>query len=176
MRREVLPVPAERADLLRELHSRHGSALWAFAFRLTGDRGRAEDVVQETLLRAWLSPAVLSAPDPARRAWLYTVARHLVADEWRSKRAHAEIATAEPPETSTADPSDEALETWLVAEALSRLTAEHRQVLVECFYRSRSVAEAARCLGIPQGTVKSRTHYALRALRLVLQEMGVGSR
>jgi RNA polymerase sigma-70 factor, ECF subfamily len=168
----VVLVPAEHAELLRELHGRHGSGLCAFAYRLTGDRGRAEDVVQETLLRAWLSPAVLAAPDPARRAWLYTVARHLVADEWRSKRAHAEVATAEPPETSTADPSDDVLQGWLVAEAMSRLTREHRQVLFECFFRSRSVAEAARCLGVPEGTVKSRTHYALRALRVVLQEMG----
>ena len=56
------------------------------------------------------------------------------------------------------------------------LSADHRAVLLECYYRGHSVAEAAHRLGIPEGTVKSRTHYALRALRLTLEEMGVGSR
>ena len=61
----------------------------------------------------------------------------------------------------------------MVADALTSLSAEHRAVLIECYYRGRSVAEAARRLEIPEGTVKSRTHYALRALRLALEEMGV---
>jgi RNA polymerase sigma-70 factor (ECF subfamily) len=65
------------------------------------------------------------------------------------------------------------VEVWTIAEALGRLSMPHREVLVECFYRGRSVAEAAAVLGIPPGTVKSRTHYAVRALRLVLDEMGV---
>ena len=63
----------------------------------------------------------------------------------------------------------------MVAEAVTRLSPEHRAVLVECYYRGQPVAEAARRLGVPEGTVKSRTHYALRALRLALQEMGVGA-
>lgn len=167
-------MPADRAELLRELHGQHAGALWAFAVRMTGgDRARAEDVVQETLLRAWRSPGVLEAADGARRAWLFTVARHVLIDEWRSRRSQRELPTAEPPETATGDETDAVLESWLVAEALTRLSADHRRVLVECFYCGRSVAEAARRLGVPEGTVKSRTHYALRALRLALQEMGV---
>ncbi len=71
------------------------------------------------------------------------------------------------------DETDRAVEAWTIAEALARLSDPHREVLVECFYRGRSVAEAAAVLGIPPGTVKSRTHYAVRALRLVLEEMGV---
>ena len=65
------------------------------------------------------------------------------------------------------------LTTWLVADAVTRLSAEHRAVLQETYFNGRSVADAARRLGIPEGTVKSRTHYALRALRLALEEMGV---
>jgi RNA polymerase sigma-70 factor (ECF subfamily) len=65
------------------------------------------------------------------------------------------------------------VEGWLIAEALDRLTPTHRQVLIETFYRGRSVADAAARLGVPPGTIKSRTHYALRALRLALTEMGV---
>ena len=79
----------------------------------------------------------------------------------------------EPPEQLQADQVDSMLDTWIMAEALDRLTPEHREVIVECYYRGRSTAEAAEVLRIPVGTVKSRTHYALRALRLTMQEMGV---
>ena len=66
------------------------------------------------------------------------------------------------------------MEAWTIAEALGQRSSQrHREVLVECFYRGRSVAEAAAVFGVPPGTVKSRTHYAMRALRLVLDEMGV---
>jgi RNA polymerase sigma-70 factor (ECF subfamily) len=64
---------------------------------------------------------------------------------------------------------------WVVAEAITRLSADHRAVLLECYYRGQPVAEASRRLGVPEGTVKSRTHYALRALRLALEEMGVSA-
>jgi RNA polymerase sigma-70 factor (ECF subfamily) len=104
------------------------------------------------------------------------VARNIVIDEWRTRRAHREFTTAEPPQVeSTDDRTDELLLSWVVADALTTLSADHRAVLVECYYRGRSVAEVARRLGIPEGTVKSRTHYALRALRLTLEEMGVVS-
>jgi RNA polymerase sigma-70 factor, ECF subfamily len=165
---------ASRADLMRDLHTQSGPALWRFAMRLTGgDRARAEDVVQETLLRAWRTPRILEAGADARQAWLFTVARHLVIDEWRSSRSRLEVATGELPEPGARDETDDALQTWLVAEALQRLSPDHRRVLVECYFLGRSVADAAEQIGVPPGTVKSRTHYALRALRLALQEMGV---
>ncbi|HEX5510158.1 MAG TPA: sigma factor-like helix-turn-helix DNA-binding protein, partial [Actinomycetales bacterium] len=101
--------------------------------------------------------------------------RHLVIDEWRSSRSRREFAAAEPPDTPVADETEAALESWVVAEALRRLSKEHRDVLLETYYQGRSVADAAARLGVPSGTVKSRTHYALKALRLVLEEMGVTS-
>ena len=83
---------------------------------------------------------------------------------------------AEVPEIADlGDRTDQLLLSWVVAEAVTKLSPEHRAVLVECYYRGVSVAEAARQLGVPEGTVKSRTHYALRALRLALEEMGVGA-
>jgi RNA polymerase sigma-70 factor (ECF subfamily) len=104
---------------------------------------------------------------------LFTVARNIVIDEARTKRARSEIPMGELPEPSREDSSDELLTTWLVADAVTRLSDEHRAVLQETYFNGRPVAEAARRLGIPEGTVKSRTHYALRALRLALEEMGV---
>jgi RNA polymerase sigma-70 factor (ECF subfamily) len=161
-------------DLMRALHDQHAAAVWAYVLRLTsGDRGRAQDVLQETLLRAWRHPEVLQPERGSARAWLFTTARHIVIDEWRARSVRPELLTDSVPDLATPDGVDEAMQSWLVAEALDRLSPEHRTVLVECFYRGHTVAEAAERIGVPVGTVKSRTHYALRALRLVLQEMGV---
>jgi RNA polymerase sigma-70 factor (ECF subfamily) len=77
------------------------------------------------------------------------------------------------PERGEQDKVDQLLESWVVAEAMTRLSPEHRQVLHETYFDGRSVSEAAQRLGIAPGTVKSRTHYALRALRLALEELGV---
>ncbi len=168
-------MPDDEVALMHQLHEEHAVALWRFSLRLVGrDEARAEDVVQETMLRAWRHRSVLESSPPALRAWLYTVARNIVTDEWRRQRTHRETPVAEVPERSTGDDAvDQMLLSWVVGEAITRLSPEHRAVLLECYYRGRPVAEAARRLGVPEGTVKSRTHYALRALRLALEEMGV---
>ena len=165
----------DAVTLMQQVHDEHAAALWHLALRLVGnDRSRAEEVVQETLLRAWRHRAILEEPRPALRAWLFTVARNIVIDEWRSHRAVSEVPVADVPEDGDrTDQSDQLLLSWVVAEALTQLSPDHRAVLVECFYRGRPVAEAARRLGVPEGTVKSRTHYALRSLKLALEEMGV---
>jgi RNA polymerase sigma-70 factor (ECF subfamily) len=164
--------------LMQRLHDEHAAALWRFCRRLCpDDPGRAEDVAQETLLRAWRHRTILEAPTPAVRSWLFKVARNIVIDQWRSPRSHSETTVADVPddEGRDSDDTDQLLLSWVVAEALSQLSPEHRAVLLECYYRGRPVAEAAVRLGVPEGTVKSRTHYALRALKLALQELGVGS-
>jgi RNA polymerase sigma-70 factor (ECF subfamily) len=168
-------VPDPDVLLMQRLHDDHAVALWRYCRRLVPtDQGRAEDVAQETLLRAWRHRTILDSPPQAVRAWLFTVARNIEIDQWRSARAHPETPVAELPDDGVADESDQLLLSWVVAEALTHLSREHRDVLLECYYRGRPVAEAARRLGVPEGTVKSRTHYALRALRLALEELGVG--
>lgn len=165
---------AAEDELMRALHDDHAAALWSFALGLTnGDRTRAEDVVQETLLRAWRHPQVLDQTHRSARAWLFTVARRIAIDGWRSAAARSEVSTDVPPDTPLPDDTERALQGWLVAEALGELSKAHREVLVLCFFQGYSVADAATRLGVAPGTVKSRTHYALRALRLALEEKGV---
>ncbi|WP_435155135.1 sigma-70 family RNA polymerase sigma factor [Amycolatopsis sacchari] len=161
-------------QLMRALHHEHAAALWSYALRLTnGDRALAEDVVQETLLRAWKHPKVLDQTQGSARAWLFTVARRIAIDGWRSAASRSEVSTDAPPELALPDGTERALQGWLVAEAVRELSDAHREVLGLCYFQGFSVAEAAERLGVAPGTVKSRTHYALRALRLALEERGV---
>lgn len=160
-------------DLLQLLHEEHGRALWAYVVGLTnGDRAQAQDVVQETFLRAWRNPQALDASRGSPRAWLFTVAKRIVIDEWRTARNRREHITDVLPERPGPDETDRAVDHQLLVEAMRTLSADHRAVLHECYFRGSSVNEAALALGIPAGTVKSRTHYALRALRLALEERG----
>ena len=170
-------MPDNEVELMQQLHDEYAAMLWRFCLRLVAnDRGKAEDVVQETMLRAWRNRAILDRSPSAVRAWLFTVARNIVIDEWRSSRSRSELYVADLPEHGDADDqSDQMLMAWVVAEAVTQLSPEHRAVLLECYYRGRSVADASRKLGVPPGTVKSRTHYALRALKLALEEMGVSA-
>ncbi|GAA3614709.1 sigma-70 family RNA polymerase sigma factor SigL [Nonomuraea rosea] len=161
------------AALLRALYDEHAPALWRFVVRLTGDNQFAHDVVQETLLRAWKSPEVFHKGETASRAWLYTVARNVVIDHSRSAQVRREVGTDQLPEPSSADRVDATLDAWLVTDALAQLSENHRTVVVRAYYGGESVAELAEELDLPPGTVKSRLHYALRALRLALQEKGV---
>jgi RNA polymerase sigma-70 factor (ECF subfamily) len=166
--------PVDDETVLRALYEEHGAALQAYAQRSLRDRGRAEDVVQEALLRAWRGLDRLDPSAGSLRPWLFTVVRNLVIDEQRRASARPPLApSGSPAEPAVTDNVDRVLEAWQVAEALGRLRPEHRAVIVETYYGGRSVAQAAERLGIPEGTVKSRLFYGLRALRLELEEMGV---
>jgi RNA polymerase sigma-70 factor (ECF subfamily) len=177
---------SSEADLIRLLHDRHGALLWSVALQRTADPGRAQDAVQETLLRAWRHPDAFAEGRGDPRPWLLRTLRNVLIDEWRARAVRPEVLYDDVTEAevqadlagvgrSVADHADAAAQSWIVGAALARLSPEHRAVLGECYFRGRTVAEAAGVLGIPPGTVKSRAHYALRALRLVLEEMGVGS-
>ena len=159
-------------QLLQALHDVHGPALTRFVAHMTHDASFAQDVVQEALLRAWKRPEILAQSDDAARAWLFTVARNLVIDDRRSARYRREVSTDVLPETVGADETDSALDAWILSDALSSLSAQHRSAIVSAYYLGHSISEIARQEGVPEGTIKSRLHYALRALRLSLQERG----
>jgi RNA polymerase sigma-70 factor (ECF subfamily) len=164
------------AEVLREVYLAHAPALLAYARSLTGgDRSRAEDIVQETFIRACRHPEALDPERGSPRPWLFTVARHVAVDSHRARAARP-VEVGDAPLALVAVPDDDidrALDTWLVAEALASLSEKHREVLLLTFYRQRSVAETAAVLGVPEGTVKSRAYYALRALKVALAERGV---
>lgn len=157
--------------LIRSVYEEHGHALLAYATRLTGDRATAEDAVQETLIRAWRHSEVLVNGKGSVRGWLLTVARNIITDRYRAKAARpAEVSGAAAAPPVELDHADSVVDTMTVLGALDQLSPEHRDVLKELYYRQLSVAEAADSLGIPAGTVKSRAHYALKALREVFRQ------
>ncbi|MFF7361665.1 sigma-70 family RNA polymerase sigma factor [Streptomyces sp. NPDC008125] len=152
------------AELLRE----HGPALLHFLQQLTyGDSQGAEDLVQETLVRAWQHPEAFAAPYESMRPWLFTVARRLAIDARRSRQARPAEVSDSVLECASAplDTADSAVRSLDVRAAVRGLSPEHRAVLEEIYFRGLSVGETAEVLGIPPGTVKSRSYYALRLLQ-----------
>ncbi len=166
-------MPLDDESRLAALYDAHAPSVWRYVVHLTGDPAGADDIVQETLLRAWRSPRILAQEPASTRSWMFTVARNLVIDEVRSARRRHEIGVPEMPDRGVDDGTEALFESFLVEEALAGLDLEHRAVIVHAYYGGCSIAEVARRLGIPEGTVKSRLHYGLRALRLALQEKGV---
>jgi RNA polymerase sigma-70 factor (ECF subfamily) len=164
-------------SLLRHLYADHAGPLLAFVLRLTnGDRQRAEDVVQETILRAWRNAHKLNAHgERSLRPWLVTVARRITIDGYRGDGGYTREVYDHDMDTATAgaDDPERIVESIVMNEALVTLTRSHREILVETYFKGRTVSEAADELRIPLGTAKSRVYYALRALREALQQRGL---
>ena len=154
---------------LRAAHRAHAGELFRFALRQLGDRGAAEDVVQEVFLRAWRSAESFDAQRGSLRVWLFSIARNLVVDQTR----RSAVRPATPMAGGDGGFAEATMTAWTVEEALRRLSEEHRVALVETYLRGRPYAEVAVDLQVPVGTVRSRVFYGLKALRLVLDEMGV---
>jgi RNA polymerase sigma-70 factor (ECF subfamily) len=129
------------------------------------------------MVRAWREARRLDLGEASLMPWLATVARRIVIDEQRKRRARpTEIGGDMVDQAPVAgDETDILLRKVLVAEALQALSVAHRDVLSETILRDRTVNEAAQVLGIPVGTVKSRVYYALKALKVALAERGVSA-
>jgi RNA polymerase sigma-70 factor (ECF subfamily) len=164
-------LPGDPDAAIRHLYTHHAQALHAYVGPFCPDRASADDIVQETFIRAWRHLPQLSAGDRPLRPWLYRVARNLLTDAHRAARARPVTAQGQPAAQTGTDPGlDEVLDRQLVAAAIQHLSPAHQRVLMETFYRGGTMATVARELGIPYGTARSRLHYALDALRQHLHE------
>jgi RNA polymerase sigma-70 factor (ECF subfamily) len=164
-------VSLEDADaLFRRLYAEHGPSLLRLATALTGgDEGRAEDLVQETMLRAWTHRNNMDLQHRSPRGWLATTAYHLAVDARRARRARPqEVRLVDDLAPVGGQRADASVDVVGVRAAIAALPGSQRQVLTEVYYRDRSMTETARILQIPPGTVRSRTFYGLRALRRAL--------
>ena len=163
-------LPGDPDAAIRQLYSHYASALHAYVEQFCPDRASADDIVQETFIRAWRHLPQLSADDRPIRPWLFRVARNLLIDANRAEQARPMSAPEPPAEIGTDSGMEEVLDRQLVFAALAHLPPAHQCVLVETFYRGGTMATVARELGIPHGTARSRLHYALDALRQHLEE------
>lgn len=159
------------ASSMETLCRLHKAPLFRFLVRLThGDRRAAEDMLQETLLRAWRYMQDQPVDVEKLRPWLFTVARRIAIDASRARQARP-IASSDislDAIVTVPDAVDPLLASLTVRQALKKLTPDHRRVIVEIFFHGRSPRETAEILGIPVGTVRSRTFYAVRALAAVI--------
>ncbi len=158
-------------DVVAAIYRDHGTALRRFVLSCTSDENQADDVVQETVLRVWQHAPQITG---SLRSYLFRTARNVIIDNYRkARRRPAETGPDALELAESSERVDELLNRVLMEEALLRLSQEHREVLVALHYQRFTVNEAALRLNIPAGTVKSRAFYAVRALRTILDEMGV---
>lgn len=166
--------PPDPVQLLQALHKQHAAAVLQFALQYTRDEQLAQDVVQETFLRVWRKIErleLLSNP----RSYLLTVARNVLTDQWRARGRRPRLVLDHALLERVPGPDDveAALQRWTIAEAVDRLTAAHREVVQALFFDGLTTAEAATRLHVPEGTIKSRSYYAVRALRTAFEEIGL---
>lgn len=150
----------------------HHAALLSYATRLTGDPHLAEDITQETWLRAWRHLDRLTEDQGSVRAWLFRVAHNIAIDIYRTRRARpteVDVPTEELEHfVTTRDPGDEIETRLVVNDILDNLTERHRDTIIAVYFADRTANSAASTLGVPVGTVKSRIHNALHTLRNML--------
>jgi RNA polymerase sigma-70 factor (ECF subfamily) len=160
----------------RALYRAYGDELYRFALTRTKDPALAEEIVQDTILRAWRHQDGFDPERASQRTWLFEIARNLTTDAFRRRSARPVTATngmAVPEREQPGDPYAEAVDRWQIEAALACLRPEHREVIQLVHYEGLSMEQAADRAQIPVGTVKSRCFYALRSLRDHLAESGV---
>jgi RNA polymerase sigma-70 factor, ECF subfamily len=166
------PAPSLRMQAIYDLHS---AALLRTLLNWTyGDWQAAEDLMQETMVRAWRHLDTLNTDVETLRPWLFTVARRIAIDRFRTRLVRPAETEPEALEEAVepAEPLERLLDRATVVGALRELSEVHRSALVEVYLRDRTVPEAAVVLGVPEGTVKSRVHHGLRAARAAVGRAG----
>jgi RNA polymerase sigma-70 factor (ECF subfamily) len=161
------------AQSLNDAFMAYRTELTSLARRTLGSAALAEDAVQETFVRAWRSRDRFDSSLGSLRTWLYSIERNLLIDMARSRQRQetrdSQLADAREP---IVDHVESAMASWQVEEAVTQLSDDHRTVVVQICLQGRTSKEVAERLAIPEGTVRSRLFYALKALKLTLEEMG----
>ncbi|SES28428.1 sigma-70 family RNA polymerase sigma factor [Lentzea albida] len=159
-------------ELLTLLYGQFQRMLFSQVLCLTNyDRQWTEDVVQETLIRAWQNSAHLVREPGMLRGWLCTVARRIVIDGWRSRQARPqEVELLRPDIAESPDDTEQTLSVMVIIDVVRQLSDEHRSAVYETYVMGRTVKEAAIVLGVPEGTVKSRLYKAMHTIRRALQD------
>ncbi len=160
---------------VRALYALHGDALYGFAVRRLGDRGLAEELVQDVFTRVWRHAGDFDPERASFRTWLYQIARNAAVDLERRRMVRPSLGPESAAEelTEPDEPIERAVLRWQMQAALERLSPDHREVVRLAHFEGLTMREIGDRLEIPVGTVKSRTSYALRSLRLALDEMEV---
>jgi RNA polymerase sigma-70 factor (ECF subfamily) len=154
-----------------QLYRRYARPIFALALRRLGDRGRAEDAVQEAFASVWRSAGTYRAKRGAGAHWLYAVARNAIVDRGRARGESpmepVDEVSAEPgpPERAESD-----WRAWRIHRALAELPEREQAVLELAYWSDLSQSEIADRLGVPLGTVKTRTRSALARLADLLEE------
>jgi RNA polymerase sigma-70 factor (ECF subfamily) len=153
-------------DAFRLLYREHSSALLAYAMHHTHDRMAAEDALQETFLRAWRHLPRLLADERPTRPWLRKVLSRILIDAARARRGRTSRLVQDALVDGTTEGGfDAVLDREVLAGAMEVLSPDHREVVEGTYFRDLPAAQLAAGLGVPVGTVRSRLHYALNALR-----------
>src|SRR2546427_8610040 len=152
-----------------DLYRRYARPVFGLALRRLGDRGRAEDAVQETFASIWRSASSYRPDRGPGAPWLYAVARNAIVDRARMRNEiPSEIPDEPGPEPGPSDQAEQGWVAWRVHRALEELPEREREVLALAYWSGLSQSEVAEFLDIPLGTVKTRTRAALAKLSEIL--------
>jgi RNA polymerase sigma-70 factor (ECF subfamily) len=152
-----------------ELYGRYARPVFGLALRRLGDRGRAEDAVQETFASIWRSAGSYRPERGPGAPWLYAVARNAIVDRARARAdVPSDIPDEAAPDAGPADRAEQNWVAWRVHRALEELPEKEREVIALAYWSGLSQSEVAEFLQIPLGTVKTRTRAALMKLADVL--------
>ncbi len=169
----MAPEPDPARTLTERLHAEHASALFSWAVGRVADRRDAEELVSETLVRAWRHYDQFDSNRGSERAWIFGIARNAAIDMHRRSRRRLRPVSDPVPEIAEPSVVDRIAEISLISDALGDLSDQHRAVILEAFVHGRDTNEIAARIGIPPGTVKSRMYYGMRSLRAALEEREV---
>ena len=153
--------------LAREGYARHGAELYRYALGRLSDDAAAQDVVQETIVRAWRAGERFDPAKASLRTWLYAICRNVIADQITARHRAAQLAgvVAEHREDHMSDQTMAVADVDLISRALGLISHDHRTAIVETYLRDRPYDEVAAELGVSVSTLRSRVFHGLRQLR-----------